>query len=77
MSSHREGAQDRGTEGQVEAKAEKEQLQRQEDVVSQKAREEGVLRRKWYGVKYYQKVQKNEMREVILEFGEVKVTGDG
>ena len=64
-------------EGQVEAKVEKEQLQRQEDVVSQKAREEGVLRRKWYGIKYYQKVQKNEMREVILGFGEVKVTGDG
>lgn len=42
--------------GQVEAKAEKEQLQRQEDVVSQRAREEGVLRRKWYGIKYYQKV---------------------
>lgn len=64
-------------EGQVEAKAEKEQLQRQEDVVSQKARKEGVLRRKWYGIKYYQKVQKNEMRELILGFGEVKVTGDG
>ena len=42
--------------GQVEAKAEKEQLQRQEDVVSQKAREESVLRRKWCGIKYYQKV---------------------
>lgn len=42
--------------GQVEAKAEKEQLQRQEDVVSQKAREESVLRRKWYGIKYYLKV---------------------
>ena len=44
--------------GQVEAKTEKEQLQRQEDVVSQKAREESVLRRKWYGVKHYKRSRK-------------------
>lgn len=54
---HTERGLDQGMEGQVEAKVEKERLQRQEDVVSQKAREEGVGLRKWYAWnKYYQKV---------------------
>lgn len=51
------GPSDQGMEGQVEAKVEKRNGYRDRKMwYLRRQREEGVLRRKWYGIQYYQKV---------------------
>lgn len=68
---HIERAQDEAMRGQAE-ETEEEQLERQKDVVSQKAREESLLRQ-WLMVSTTTK----RFREMIPELGEVEVMGDG
>lgn len=63
--------------GQPE-ESEEEWLERQKDAVSQRAREENLLRRKWLIVsKTTKRSRERRSEKTIPELGEVEVTGDG